>query len=64
MDSREVDVRVDTANTGGIIAGLDANVTILTPAAAPRVTDNVVLDTVLNTVTDSDDSVIDVSRTS
>jgi len=45
-------------NTASINATLDADITVLTPGAAPRVLDNPVLGGALNTPTDDGDTVI------
>ena len=41
---------------------MNADETLLTPTSAPGVSDDVVLDAVLNTPTDCNDSVVDIGR--
>ena len=53
---------MDTADTRAI-NGSESDVTVLTPFGAPRVLDNPVVNTVLGTVTNSEDSVVNVDTT-
>ena len=53
-------VLLDTADTGSGL-NTDSDVTLITPPGVPRVLDEVVFDTVEGTVTNSKDSVVEVS---
>ena len=59
-ESGVVHVLVDTANTEGTALSGNVDVASLTPACAPRVTHDVVLCSLVNTVADGDDSVINI----
>jgi hypothetical protein len=53
-------MKLDTADTGSGL-NTDSDVTLITPPGVPRVLDEVVFDTVEGTVTNSKDSVVEVS---
>ena len=54
-----IDKLVDTADSTAR-AGLDADVAVLSPAGTPRVADDVVLNTVLDTIAYGNDGVVDI----
>jgi len=60
-DEVGVAVPVVVLNTAHVVATLDTDVTLLTPAGTPRVADDVVVNTVLGTITDSEDTVVELS---
>ena len=60
-DEVGVAVPVVVLNTAHVVATLNTDVTLLTPAGTPRVADDVVVNTVLGTITDSEDTVVELS---
>ena len=59
-ESGVVHVLVDTANTFNTALSGNVDVASLTPACAPRVTHDVVLCSLVNTIADGDDIVINI----
>jgi len=55
---------LDTADTGGSFNGGDHDVTLISPSWSPGVSDDVVLLSILNTISDGGDGVIEVGSAS
>ena len=54
---------MDTADTWSSLLGGDSDVTLFSPACTPRVSDDVVLLSVFNSITDTGDGVIELGST-